>query len=373
MKRESIELMAPAPGVRYSLDVLRFGAKGAGPKAYIQAALHADEVPAILVAQALKRQLEAAEAAGMLRGEVVLVPFANPAGMSQQVLGQHHGRFDLRDGGNFNRGYADVTAQVAALIGPLLGDDPERNAQLIRDALRQASLNLTATHPVQDLKNRLLQLALDSDVVLDLHCDHEAVMHVYALTPQSTQAIELGALLGARAILLATESGDSPFDEACSRPWYELQRQFAGHPIRLGCFSATVELRGESDTSHELAERDAGAIMAFLRLRGILRPTADSPEMPQLLCTPTPLACSEPLTAPTFGVVVFHRRPGDLVQAGELIADLVDPQTGAIVPVRCQSAGVFYARSGVRWAAPGKRLGKIAGNTLQRSGKLLSP
>ena len=60
-------------------------------------------------------------------------------------------------------------------------------------------------------------------------------------------AAELGALMGAQAILLATESGDQPFDEACSRPWLQLQQRLAPHPLPLGCFASTVELRGQAD------------------------------------------------------------------------------------------------------------------------------
>ncbi len=363
--------MEIAPGVRHSFQVLRFGTPGVGPKAYIQAALHADEVPAILVAHAIKRKLQTLETSGQLCGEIVLVPYANPVGMAQQLFGQHQGRFDLRDGGNFNRHYADVTAQVAAMVGTSLGAHAAQNAVLVRDALRKAVSALSAQHLVQDMKNRLLQLAVDSDVVLDLHCDHEAVMHLYALTPQRELAAELGALLGAEAILLATESGDSPFDEACSRPWHELQRQFPDKPLPPGCFSATIELRGESDTSHELAEQDAEAIVGFLRRRGLL--LGDVPALPAPRCQPTPLSGSEPITAPRAGVVVFHKRPGDRVEAGDVIADLVDAATGGVEAVRCRSGGVLYARGGARWALPGKRLGKVAGTSLARTGKLLSP
>ena len=59
--------------------------------------------------------------------------------------------------------------------------------------------------------------------------------------------------------------------------------------------------------------------------------------------------------------------------AGELVADIVDVDSGAHTPVRARSAGVLYARCGTRWAWPGKRLAKIAGTTLQRTGTLLSP
>jgi uncharacterized protein len=89
-------------------------------------------------------------------------------------------------------------------------------------------------------------------------------------------------------------------------------------------------------------------------------------------CQPTPLSGSEPIAAPHAGVVVFHREPGEQVKAGDLIADLVNPQTGEITAVRCQSSGLLYARTATRWAPAGKRLAKVAGTALMRTGKLLS-
>ena len=371
MQSQKIELISATPGLRHSITVLRFGAETAGPKAMIQAALHADEVPAMLVAQKLRTLLAALESQGQLLGQVVLVPYANPLGLAQHLLGQHQGRFDLRDGINFNRHVADLSVAVANAVREHLGDDADRNAALVRQALRDAACALTAMDAVTDLKNQLLQLAVDADIVLDMHCDSDAAMHLYALTPQAELAAELGALLGAQAILLATESGDSPFDEACSRPWLQLQQQFQNHPLPLGCFSSTLELRGEADTDHALALQDARAIVEFLRRRGVVKGTPAA--LPAALCQPTPLAGSEPITAPRAGVVVFHQRPGSRVEAGAVIADLVDVDTGAIEPLRALSAGVLYARVATRWATPGMRLAKIAGTTLARTGKLLSP
>jgi predicted deacylase len=71
--------------------------------------------------------------------------------------------------------------------------------------------------------------------------------------------------------------------------------------------------------------------------------------------------------------VVFHREAGARVQAGDVIADLVDVETGVVEPLCTRSAGVLYARSATRWATPGQRLAKVAGTTLARTGKLLSP
>jgi uncharacterized protein len=371
MQTQTLTITSGAPGVTQQLRAWRFGQPGRGPKATIQAALHADEVPGVLVAHELRRRLAALEADGALTGEVVLVPCANPLGLTQWVLGHHHGRFDLRDGTNFNRCHPELGAAAGDAVARRLGADADANVAAIRAALVDAAARLASAVPAQDLKNKLVQLAIDSDVVLDLHCDGQAAMHLYALTPQADIARELGALLGAHAVLLATESGDSPFDEACSRPWLQLQQRFAPHPVPLACFSATVELRGEADTSHALAAQDAQAIVEFLRRRGVV--AGPAAPLPAALCEPTPLAGSEPITAPKAGVVVFHRAPGERIAAGSVIADIVDADSGEVTPVLAVSAGVLYARTATRWASAGQRLAKVAGTSLARTGKLLSP
>jgi predicted deacylase len=365
-----LELMSDAPGTTQQLQLLRYGPER-GPKATIQAALHADEIPAMLVAQVLRRRLAELEAAGRLLGPVQLLPYANPIGLTQHLLGAHEGRFDLRDGINFNRLLPDLAEAAALSVAGRLGADSQANCETIRAALREAAAAVPAAHAAQDLKKQLMQTAIDSDVVLDLHSDAEAAMHLYALTPQASLAAELGALLGAEAVLLATDSGDMPFDEACSRPWWVLQQRYAAAAVPLACFSVTVELRGQADTGHALAEHDAEAIIEFLRRRGIVAGTPAP--LPTARCDPTPLAGSEPITAPRAGVVVFQRDIGDEVQAGDVIADLVDITSGEVLPLRCQSSGRLYARIATRWATPGKRLAKIAGTTLARSGKLLGP
>src|ERR1700709_950962 len=85
------------------------------------------------------------------------------------------------------------------------------------------------------------------------------------------RAEPLARYTGARASLLATESGDNPFDEACSQTWWQLEAHFRGrHPIPMACMSVTLELRGAADVSHALASADADALIAFLTHRGIV-------------------------------------------------------------------------------------------------------
>ena len=73
-RRESIVLPSMSLGTQRSLEVRRYGAPGSRPKAYLQASLHADEIPAMLVLNHLSERLEQATRADQVRGEVVVVP-----------------------------------------------------------------------------------------------------------------------------------------------------------------------------------------------------------------------------------------------------------------------------------------------------------
>ncbi len=233
----------------------------------IQASLHADEVPGLLVAHHLRLRLAELEARGALRGEIVLLPFANPVGLSQWVLQSHEGRFDLVSGENFNRHYADVAARAAEILVPRLARGANVDIGDARASLRQACAELPAVTELQSLRRALLGLAIDAELVLDLHCDNEAVLHLYTLPALWSEVEPLARLTGSRAVLMADVSGDEPFDEACSAAWPRLAAALStrlGRPIELppACVAVTVELRGERDVTHELAAADAEALLS---------------------------------------------------------------------------------------------------------------
>jgi uncharacterized protein len=371
MRTETTKLPGVTPGLSYDLTFLHFGIPGSRPKTYIQAGLHADEAPGMLVAHHLRQRLAALDAQGALKGHVVLVPAANPIGLAQHHQGTHHGRFDFADGVNFNRGFPELTDAVSDALADQLGDDPGRNAMLIRDALSAALRGKTPRRTTDHLKLALLSEAIDADTVLDLHCDGEADVHLYTHTSQAAEFQPLADYLGASALLLADVSGDNPFDEAASRPWAELAQRFPDKPIPRGCISSTVELRGEADVSHALARVDAEAIIHFLASRG--HADLAPPLVSHSPCTPTPLAGSEAIEAPVAGLLVYAASTGRAVAAGALIAEIIDPVTGTTTSVHATISGIFYARACTRFATAGRRLGKIAGTIPFRSGKLLSP
>ena len=117
--------MTPGSGGRH-LVVHRFGQLGARPKVYLQAALHANELPGAMALHHLMPMLAKADAAGRVRGEVVVVPTVNPIGLSQLVGNRHLGRYEQLGRDNFNRNWLDLAPAVAERVGERLGADAGR-------------------------------------------------------------------------------------------------------------------------------------------------------------------------------------------------------------------------------------------------------
>ena len=131
---EIIDLPAVSAGTHRFLTVHRYGRPGTGPKAYLQAALHADEWPGLLVLHHMLRQLDQADADGRIVGEIVLVPYANPVGLAQHIGGAHAGRYALDGSGNFNRAWPDLAEAAAVMLQGSLTGDAGRDIAAVRSA-----------------------------------------------------------------------------------------------------------------------------------------------------------------------------------------------------------------------------------------------
>jgi uncharacterized protein len=350
-------------GNERTLTIIRYGSGTAGKKAYLQAGLHADEAPGYLVMHHLINLLDEADAAGTIPGEILLIPVANPIGAGQWRDEVLRGRFDCFDNTNFNRKHLDITEKVAEKIQDALSDSPDRNKAIIRQAMADVLGGLSPLDESARLKHLLLSLSFNADIVLDLHCDYQAITHVYMGSPLWPEASDLSAQIGSEATLLAKVSGNNPYDEACSRIWWELAEKFPAFPIPLACLAATVELRGISDVSHALASRDAENIFHFLQRRGLL--SGKAAELPPLKNSATPLRGVAHLKATAPGVVVYFKKPGDKIKKGDVIAEIVNPLEGdpnsRITRAISDIDGILISVNVDRFARPGRILAKIAG------------
>lgn len=360
---ERIALPGHGPGTARHLLLHRYGAADARPKAYIQASTHADEVPGLLVAHHLVRMLDEADKDGAIDGRIVVAPYANPVGLAQMLNLQHVGRYDLAGGGNFNRNWPNLFATVAERVEPRLTHDAEANVAEVRAAMREAIGAMKASNQLKAQRKALSGEAYDCDIVLDLHCDDDALMHLFAIPALWPGCEDLAAELDCAAVITSDPTGGDPFDEAFSSPWTRLAERFPGHPIPPACLSVTVELRGQADVSDELARADAAALFRFLQRRGLI--AGDPGPLPRLKGVVTSLNAVDSLYAPIAGVVAYRAALGSQVTKGQVVAEIVDPAAEdparARVPVESGTDGLLLSRRLHKYVMPGESVARVVG------------
>ena len=353
-------------GTERYLTVHSYGDPDATPKVYIQAAVHAGELAGSLALHHLIRRLDAAE--HEILGHIMLVPLANPIGLSQVSRGATIGRFADADGSNFNRGFPDIASEVANAVRGRLTDDADANVVLVREVIADilADRASMAETEIDYLRISLMRLGCDADLVLDLHCEEEGLVHLYVDTMHWPQASDLARLLDSEVTLLTTPTGAMSYDEALTTPWRKLHQDLQPAGIKGGCLCSTVELRGAGDVGDALAEEDADRLYRTLQHYGIIDGGADLTLDTQTPVRSVPVEGMERVQAPTPGIISFRVPLGAEVTEGQPIADLIDPTSDDPAEGRtelfAESDGIVYARRIQRFAPTGTTVAKIASN-----------
>ena len=334
MEMSEIVIAGDTPGVEWRVPVFRFvGADAAAPTAYLQAALHAGELPGTALLHFLCARLRQAEAEGAILGAITIVPQANPVGLAQSHFGEMQGRFDLGSRTNFNRDF------------PLIGLQD-------RDDLLSDTDSLGA---VNRLKRHLLHEALAADLVLDLHCDDESLQYAYIDTAFWPEAADLASALAMEAVFLS-DGESSAFEEAVGHAF----RNQGGERLTTvpGRLAVTVELRGMRDVYPALAKRDAEGLWRFLAARGVVR---DAVSLEPFAGPAVPLDHIDMIRALEPGTVLFDRDVGDRVEPGDRLATLIT-RPGHVegeIEIRAGRAGLIVTRTSDRFARRGANLMKI--------------
>ncbi|HLY56967.1 MAG TPA: succinylglutamate desuccinylase/aspartoacylase family protein [Stellaceae bacterium] len=359
------------PGTVRQVTSHRFGQAGGRPKIYMQAGLHAGEIPGMLVLRHLLPRLEAFEAAGRIRGEIVVVPVANPIGLNQGLLHDSIGRFELHVAQNFNRHYPDLGVLAMERLDGKLTQNADENAAVIRAEMASALAEQELKTELDELRRTLLGMALDADMVLDLHCDLEALMHLYTTNTSRDWGGLMSRYIGAAVVLLSDESGGNAFDESCSTQWDRFRKRWGDqHPIPVGCQAATVELRGLADVDDRVAAADAANLADWLVAVAAVAGEAAAPGFAE--GDLTPLAGADDITAPYGGVISFRESLGARLKPGDVVAELIDPLTGARRELATRTEGLLYAREDRRFVRRGTSVAQVAGATPIRFGSLLT-
>lgn len=348
-------------------------------RAYIQTSLHCNELPGMLVCNHLIKLLDVAAATGRVLKPITIVPYANPIGLHQIFLGFHFGRFSMSTGVNFNRSWPDLSAQVAQEVKDnLIPGDALHNTAIIRQALYRATCAWSTNDVENLLKKELYKRASISSVVLDLHCDMDAVLHMYTHDELWPALQDLADSIESRCNMVCADSGGNAFDESCSEVWNKVRSKISStlpdfpadtikSSIPMACQSATIELRGQSDVYDDLAIRDAANLFAFLVRRGFIANDPASP-IPPLVSPSSSVAV--PLTGVDFieatvpGVFAWRVKPGDTVIEGQLLGEIVNieevdaPRT----PIIARNAGFVFGMEVHKLAIPGEIAVYVSGS-----------
>ncbi len=331
-----IIIAGDTPGLEWRLPVFRFtGTRPEAPRTYIQAALHANELPGTALLHFLVERLRQAESEGAILGDITVVPQANPIGSAQTHFGELQGRFDLGTRTNFNRDFPLIT----------LGE----RAGLIEDLDRHSAIDR--------LKRQLLHKALSCDLVLDLHCDDEGLQYAYIDEAFWPEAADLAAALGMDAVFLS-DGESSAFEEAVAYAW---KCENTGEKKALrDRLSVTVELRGTRDVYPEMARKDAEGLYSFLAARGVV--AADRASLPAFGGVVAPLDNIEMIRAPEAGAILFHKDIGERIKTGDLLATILTRpgMPDGAVEVRAPQDGLIVTRVSTRIARRRSDLMKIA-------------
>lgn len=368
--KKIIALPSMSPGsTGRSIALHRFGRAGARPKAYLQAAIHANELPGAMALHHLLPMLVEADRRGRIKGEIIVVPTVNPIGLAQVVGNNHLGRYDFLGRDNFNRNWLDLSGAVAARVAGRLGRSAADNVAAIRAAALAALAAMKPANELQTLRVEMMKRSIDADIVLDLHCDNEAVLHLFiSRRDWPGSASLLAADIGAQATLYNDPYPEHlTFSGVNSALWARLAERFPAANIPQACLSATIEYRGQHDVNHALGTADANNLYRFLVRRGVIAGRAG--KLPRLKAEATPMGGMDAGYCPRPGILVYHVAKGSRVKKGEPVCEVIDPADARGPKARTQivarTDGILFSRKlDGKLAWPGMVAFRIAGSRI---------
>jgi len=334
IKKKVINLPSMTPGTHRTVSVLSFGKAGARPKVYMQAAIHANEMPGTMALHHLMPMLAEADKKGLIKGEIVLVPTVNPIGQSQLVGNSHAGRYNHLSLENFNRNWIDLSEPVAEKVWKKIGNSPEANVKMIRKAALEALNEMKPANELQTLRVEMQKLSTDADYVLDLHCDIYAALHLFTAKndwlkgptgPLGNQGAlaALAADLGVEATMYNDPYPSTlTFSGVNSSLWGRLQNKFPHAQIPQACMSVTLEMRSQHDVSDALGKSDAKNLYRWLIRQGVL--DGKAAPLPKMKSPASPISGMDVGYSTGTGFLVFHVKPGAKVKKGQAILSGLD-------------------------------------------------
>jgi len=364
-RREIVVRKLPT-GHAMTVPVFRCRGRNEHPLAYIQANIHGAELQGNAAILALFELLEAETP----RGSLVLVPRVNPIAGNQQLGDYVAGVFDLLTGANFNRSYLYLTGPSRSSSACYVDVDAfaaaNRTAQVgdIRSGFRKAlgaalegvreESRAWGLDARVELALAIQELAVEADVVLDLHTGDRAPRYLYA--PHDARAAIRA--FGFPFVIEVPARFAGALDEAAFVPWQDLSDAFARagrNDVPRLVDGFTVELGSMNAFSLADGRKDARRLVSALRYYGVLDGEPDESDARLVACD---LADYRSVFSPDSGLIDLAVAPGTAVSKGDVLARVVDPSRcgspphawEAVTDVHAPADGVallFHASSSI--------------------------
>ncbi|WP_189406879.1 succinylglutamate desuccinylase/aspartoacylase domain-containing protein [Alteromonas halophila] len=322
LRKTHLPVAQNASGRNLNVPVYHIKGSQPGPRVYIQSSIHGAEVQGNVVIYHLLQQLQDQA----ICGEIVLVPNCNPVGTNIKAGEYTLGRFDPVNGTNWNRGYYYDEQAVHRFADTVSADD---STDAIKTAFRQYQADHIAeklANPwglglAQQLNLRLQQMAVDADIVLDLHNGPVSTRHIYIPDYARHAAMDFNI---PHCIFIPNVFAGA-LDEACFCPWWTLTdalRDRLGVEHNFSVEAFTLEMGSQEVIHFGEGRIDAHSILAYLNRRGVLADCEITPD--SMTRVGVSLSDYKTLYTDWGGMVEYLARPGDVVQKGQPLANILN-------------------------------------------------
>ncbi|XQW84585.1 succinylglutamate desuccinylase/aspartoacylase family protein [Thalassotalea piscium] len=323
--KEVLSVGEMASGAALTVPVYRIKGQDNAPSVYIQANMHGAEVQGNAVIFQLLELLKTIN----IKGDITLVPYANPVACNHKNGEYTLGRFDPITGVNWNRMYHFDPEIIKPFVRESIGKDDatietnfkELMISTIEEKLDHNAFGLTTG---QRIAYQLQRLAHQADFVLDLHTGPISSKHLYCpeYAKESAQYFDIPH------ILLIPNQFDGALDEATFCPWWHLQEAFNELGIKFSISSKalnkesfTVELGSQEQIDLDVAHEDAKSILCYLAYKGVIdAPQYQPKKMTRYACY---LQDYKAFYSPMGGMVDYLAEFGKPLTAGEPLARIL--------------------------------------------------
>ena len=321
--KEYLVVAQNASGRNLNVPVYKFTSNLPGPKVYIQSSIHGAEVQGNIVLFHLLKHLQGAE----LKGEITLVPNCNPVGSNLKSGEYTLGRFDPVNGQNWNRAYhydSELIAQYANSINPNsdLAQIKAEYRNKLKVSIDKKLNNIWGLGLAECLNLKLQRMALEADIVIDLHNGPVSTRHIYV--PE--YAKESAKFFNIPHVILIPNTFSGALDEATFCPWWSLKNQleekFPEKEWDFGIEAFTVEMGSQEVIEFEAGVADAVSILTYLSYKNCFVAKQYSPKA--MTRQAVYLKDYKIMYSQFGGMVEYVAKPGEVLKQGDILARVLN-------------------------------------------------